>query len=135
LQGSTRKADYKTTSLGPDESLLRQKRREKEAQRSNHSSSSHKKDRRSRMTPAEKEEVVRQMQYNASRRDHDRHESIHNKTHEKHDVKRNDIRPTGAFLNEFASRAHGIERNSVSMATRVARNRHSNQRSHDSHNY
>ena len=127
LQGGSRPKN-EHTSFGPDQDLLKKKREEREAVKQSHRNNVS----RRTMTAEEKEEAVRQMQSYASQRDQALQDSIVAKKgydYEDSTASDRNSNQKATFLHEMATRAHGIgEGNDVSMAERVARNRHSNQR-------
>ena len=137
LQGKDVKGSkYDTKVLGPDPKLLKKLRDEKKAMRnsrrrydekehnSNQNIKPHKK-----MTDDERREALRQMQSDATERDQILQNSINAKKQSKnmsHDCNTQASYPKGStFLNEMATRVHGIgEHSEVSITGRNFRNRH-----------
>jgi hypothetical protein len=114
LQGTSTPLDLK--DLGPSCDLLSERRKQRDTgwrQKPNE---------RRRMTPEEREEALRNMQADASR---------HNASRKgNRPVEQEEERISAAFLHRMAQETHGLggER---SMASRVAQNRHTNQKAND----
>lgn len=119
-------------SLGPDRALLAKKRQEREE--AHQSRRSHGDASRRAATDEEKAEALRAMQDDAM----DRDEALSRAASEKwsgdgEEDERSGSRRGAMFLTDVAARTHGLGGGcQASMAARVARNRHTNQRVGDS---
>jgi hypothetical protein len=160
LQGPSNAAASSSSSiriqpgdLGPNQDLLRKKREERDAERRRIKEVSSS---RRHMTPEERAKAVRAMEVDAHRRHADRdrqphhnnHDHDHDHDHDHHhhhhhhqgssgpsnNANHNHNRTGGAsFLHEITQKTHGVrDGNNMSMAARLAQNRHTNQKSHDS---
>jgi hypothetical protein len=113
--------------LGPNKDLLRKKREERDAERRRirETASS-----RHRGTEEERQKALQEMQSDARRRE----EVMHR--HASHRKEYNDAEaPSSAkasFLHDMTQKTHGISGDGPSLSSRVAQNRHTNQRHHDS---
>ena len=117
LQGSSKALNVK--DLGPSRELLSQRRKQQETD--------HRRMPRDRrhVTPEEREQALRAMQSDASRHNANRLAA--------RPVEQEEERKSAAFLHKMAQQTHGIRGEQQSMAERVAQNRHTNQRTHDSY--
>jgi uncharacterized protein YbjQ (UPF0145 family) len=102
--------------LGPSRDLLSERHKQRDAGRRQKPNERH------RMTPEEREQALRNMQADASRHNASRIVS--------RPVEQEEERKSAAFLHRMAQETHGLggER---SMASRVAQNRHTNQKAND----
>ena len=113
--------------LGPNKDLLRKKREERDAERRRirETASS-----RHRSTDQERQKALQEMQADARRREEVMHRhASHRKEHS------DDEAPSSAkasFLHDMTQKTHGISGDGPSLSSRVAQNRHTNQRRHDS---
>jgi hypothetical protein len=113
--------------LGPSEELLRKKREERENERRRNAEISRL---RKRSTEEDRKRALEEMQEDARKREErmGRHASHRKDTHEEVSSDRGNP----YFLNDLAKQTHGIGDESATLASRVAQNRHTNQRLHDS---
>eukprot|EP00978_Attheya_sp_CCMP212_P002916 scaffold6007_cov47-Attheya_sp.AAC.3 len=128
--GTSSNVKVTTNELGPDRALLAKKRQqEQEAQNARR-----RKEQRRPMTNQEKAEALRAMQQDATTRESHRVSQITKGKQDKGTDDGNMIGPGEAsFLRDISARTHGLHASDMtSMATRVARNRHTNQRTDDS---
>mmetsp|Transcript_86173 Transcript_86173/g.248845 ORF Transcript_86173/g.248845 Transcript_86173/m.248845 type:complete len:527 (-) Transcript_86173:94-1674(-) len=114
-------------NLGPNRDLLQKKREEQEAERRRirEAASS----RRTR-TDADRARALEEMQTNARKRDE--HRSRDQGPRKYDDGSEAPRGRDASFLKEMTQRAHGIGEGGQSMSSRVAQNRHTNQRGHES---
>ncbi|KAG7364850.1 CBF1 interacting co-repressor CIR family protein [Nitzschia inconspicua] len=113
--------------LGPDPDLLRQKKEAKETERRRTAELRHS---RKRSTEEERKKALREMQEDARKREE---RKIHQVSHGKKDLVEDDTaggKGSASFLNDISKQTHGIAGNE-SLSSRVAQNRHTNQRLHD----
>jgi hypothetical protein len=118
-----------TTDLGPSRELLQHKRdeRDDERRRIQEKASS-----RRRATGAERAKALHEMQANARQRDETRarHASSHRSNNDNHEEDA-PSKGNASFLKDITQQTHGIS-GVTSLSARVAENRHTNQRLHDS---
>jgi len=116
-------------NLGPNRELLQKKRDEREAElrRIRETASS-----RRQRTDQERQRALDEMQANARKRDEVRSRGQDNGR--KHDDGEEHLprRGDASFLKDITRQSHGIGDGSQSLSSRVAQNRHTNQRLHDS---
>ena len=126
--GSTRPVDGR--DIGPCKELIQKKRDEARNERLRNQQIGRS---RKRYTEEERAAALRQMQDDAEKReDRKGQQASHKETHaeEEESAKK---RGGATFLKDVTTSAHGITSdNSGSLASRVAQNRHTNQRLHDS---
>lgn len=116
--------------IGPSKELLRKKREEEQYLRNRNQQIG--KSRR-RMTKQERSEALQKMQEDARKRE-DRmgRQASHRKEIDEDETGNSTTKGT-SFLKDITTTAHGISSDaSSSLAARVAQNRHTNQRLHDS---
>lgn len=91
---------------------------------------------RRRMTPEERAAAVRAMETDAQQRDATRERLPRRDDptgQDKSSSTSTDAqRPGASFLHEMTQKTHGVRDGNMSMASRLAQNRHTNQKSHDS---
>ena len=127
LQGGS-KVPVSASNLGPDKDLLRKKREEKEAERRRvlETASS-----RRHVSSSDRAKALEEMKADAKRRDdamtRNASRRPNNDSHEKAPA-----RGRATFLHDMTKQTHGIDDGGMSLSARVAQNRHTNQRSHDS---
>ena len=124
--------------IGPDPALLSAQRKEREAARDKYHSRGNR--RRRQMTSVEREEAIRSMKSDASKWEDARSRSAKEadaaRRRDEECKNRYGRDPAeqgsgGNFLDELGRRAHGIDGN-ASMAARIERNKHTNQRPSES---
>mmetsp|Transcript_27822 Transcript_27822/g.52180 ORF Transcript_27822/g.52180 Transcript_27822/m.52180 type:complete len:519 (+) Transcript_27822:55-1611(+) len=131
LKGASAPLKVSDRDLGPCEELLRRKREERDRERRRNTEISRS---RKRMTEEDRKKALEEMQQDAKKREQRMerqtagHRKDHTTTEEEEEEK---SRGNASFLNDIAKHTHGIHGNE-SMSSRVAQNRHTNQRLHDS---
>jgi hypothetical protein len=126
--GASSSININKNDLGPRRELLQQKRDEREVERRRI------RDRastRQRKSGAERAQALEEMQRHAKVRDGARKDQ--DSYHQKHADEDGPSRGNASFLTDMTRRTHGISgEGSTSLSARVAQNRHTNQRLHDS---
>ena len=123
------KSSFTSEEIGPDKELLRKKREEREAElrRIREAASS-----RRRLNEEERAKVRQEMQADARRRE----EVMQRKASQNKAINYDDGSPSkgnASFLQVISKRTHGVSSgDGETLSSRVAQNRHTNQRLHDS---
>jgi len=127
LQGGSSSIRIQPGELGPNQEILRKKReaRDVERKRVQVSASS-----RRRMTPEERAATLREMETDAQHRHAARERLSSAKQDEKAPFSAD--RGDGSFLLAMRQETHGVRDGNMSMSERLAQNRHTNQKSHES---
>lgn len=122
LKGGNTKPSTNRGDIGPSQELLRKKREEQQRERQRNLQQRSRK----KMTEVERQQALREMQSDARKRE-DRmgKQASYHKPEEQDESSE---RKGASFLNEITTKA--VEQSSLS--SRVAQNRHTNQRLHDS---
>jgi len=113
--------------LGPNQKLLDQKRQERDAERRRRRDAA---STRRRMTDEEGAAALKAMQSDASKRDEALNRAVASKQYHGDDDEHAPSSGKASFLQDMAERTHGI-RDGGSLASRVAQNRHTNQKLSD----
>jgi hypothetical protein len=116
-------------NLGPSRDLLAKKRDEREAERRKirETASS-----RGQRTAAERAKALEEMQANARKREESRSKGHDSKKYDDEGEPSPRKGADASFLKDITRQTHGIGEGSQTLASRVAQNRHTNQRLHDS---
>lgn len=112
-------------NLGPNRELLQTKREEREAERRRIRETASK---RRQRTDEERQRALEEMQANAKKREEARSRGGQRKDEEDYRPRSRDA----SFLKDITRQSHGIGDGVQSLSSRVAQNRHTNQRLHDS---
>ena len=117
---------FDSRDIGPSKELLRKKKDETEQTRrqNNHKGS------RKRLTEEERAIALRQMQTDAKTREDRMGRQASYRKNDVDEEKEASTRKGASFLNDITKGAHGLEGNN-SLSSRVAQNRHTQQRLHD----
>lgn len=114
--------------IGPSKALLRKKREEQQNLRNRNMQIGRS---RTKMTGEERAAALREMQSDARRRE-DRMEQKASHRKADDDDDRSSERKGASFLSEISTKVNGMNASGSSLSSRVAQNRHTNQRLHDS---
>jgi len=114
--------------IGPSKELLRKKREEQQNLRNRNMQIGRS---RSKMTGEERAAALREMQSDARKRE-DRMEKKASYRKGDDDDDRSSERKGASFLSEINNKVNGMNADGSSLSSRVAQNRHTNQRLHDS---
>jgi N-terminal domain of CBF1 interacting co-repressor CIR len=128
LQGGAKRGSINRDDLGPSKDLLRQKRDEQEAERRRIRQAAAA---RRRVSGDDRSKALEEMKSDARRRD----EVMARKASERPNHHDDEGARTGGqanFLHDITRRTHGIAEGGASLSSRVAQNRYTNQRSHES---
>jgi hypothetical protein len=128
LQGGAKRGSINRDDLGPSKNLLRQKRNEQEAERRRIRAAAGS---RRRVSVDDRAKALEEMKSNARCRD----EVMARKASERRNHHDDEGALAGGranFLQDLTRRTHGIAEGGASLSSRVAQNRYTNQRSHES---
>ena len=129
LQGGA-KASVKPGSLGPDKDLLRKRREEKEAERRRNREAASS---RRHVSSSDRARALEEMKADARRRDEMMTTKASSRRPDNDDSdEKVPERGRASFLQDMTKQTHGVGDGGMSLSDRVAQNRHTNQRSHDS---
>ena len=116
--------------IGPDRALLRKKREEEQNQRTWNQQIGRS---RKRLTETERAAALQQMQANARTRGDQMVQKVSRRSEDAGEQAAASSGRGASFLKDITTTAHGIGSNeTASLSARVAQNRHTNQRLHDS---
>lgn len=132
LQGKATGTSTGPRDLGPNQELLKKKRDAQEAEKIRVKALA---SNRRRKTGAERAQALEEMQANAEKRDQHRLQQTESSAKGKADdaaaANAGAPKANASFLKDLTQEAHGLT-GSSSLSSRVAQNRHTNQRLHDS---
>ncbi|KAL3923522.1 MAG: hypothetical protein SGILL_001612 [Bacillariaceae sp.] len=114
--------------LGPDREQLRQKREARESEKRRNAGISQT---RKRSSQEDRQRALQEMQEDARKREERKGRQVSYRKKEADDDKAAGRSSNGSFLNDITKNTHGIA-GEGSLSSRVAQNRHTNQRLHDS---
>lgn len=129
LKGATSKS-VANRDIGPSKALIRKKKEEEQNLRNRNMQISKT---RKRMTDQERAEALKQMQTDARKREGRMEQQALSRKRDNVDETEASSRKGASFLNEITTSVNGITSDGhSSLSSRVAQNRHTNQRLHDS---
>jgi hypothetical protein len=129
LKGATSES-VGNRDIGPSKELLRKKKEEEQNLRNRNMQISRT---RKRMTDEERAEALKQMQTDARKREGRMEQQALHRKQDNDDEMGSSSKRGASFLNDITTRVNGIASDGhSSLSSRVAQNRHTNQRLHDS---